>query len=449
MPDVSTIVPVGEFRVSQDPLESLVTVTGSCLAVALYDSGKKLAGMAHLVLPEDHRAATEGPGAPEAWYVKRGIKGVLRQMTQMGAEPGRITAQLAGGGTLVSGKAFDSIGEQNLAAAEVFLGELGIPITGRWVGGRGGRKVTFEVATGNLEVQGTLRQRDPGNPRGPAHTPAGSPDAKLVASRISHLKPNPRLAGKLLDAMHQPTIDWPRAFGLAVRDLVLAYQIMRLCNSAYYGSPGRIDSLSGALALLGPKRLRQIMVLSASMRHSDNPIEYPGGIMAELSRHSLATAIIAGELAKQAKGKDPQMVFMAGLFHALGALAILFSDKAHPPGGLLEQCTALSQCGGLSGALLESFSLPADICAMAAHHERPSAGPEDLMPYAAAVHAGCTLSRQLGLYTKMEPAESRADMEAMRAAGLAGGITQLPIGVIQSLDKWNMLENSGAKSDTL
>lgn len=105
-------------------------------------------------------------------------------------------------------------------------------------------------------------------------------------------------------------------------DQVLTAKILKLINSAFYGFPGRISSVTHGLVLLGFNVVKGL-VLSASV------FDMMEGGMIGLWQHSLGTAITSGIIARKLKIKDPEEVSVAGLLHDIGKVVIkvMFPDE--------------------------------------------------------------------------------------------------------------------------
>lgn len=125
---------------------------GSCVAIVLYDRRARVGGMAHVLLP-DPSAARDA--ANPARFASQAVPLLLDEMRAIGAR-GPMEAKLAGGaalfGSLLGGSG-GQMGERNAQAARAALVAAGIPIVASDVGGTRGRSVSFDVATGVLEVR--------------------------------------------------------------------------------------------------------------------------------------------------------------------------------------------------------------------------------------------------------------------------------------------------------
>ena len=143
-----TSIPMGELGVARDT-GTLRTFLGSCVGLALYDRRRKIAGLAHVVLPES-RGQTQQPGK----YADTAVRELLRLLREMAdGAPLQVTAKLAGGAKMFGFQSGVTIGDQNIRAVEQLLAAEGITITGRCCGGEHGRRMSLDVASGVVTIQ--------------------------------------------------------------------------------------------------------------------------------------------------------------------------------------------------------------------------------------------------------------------------------------------------------
>lgn len=133
----------------------LVTIgLGSCVGVALYDSDRKVAGLAHILLNDSKKyLQTSSNHFNPAKFADTAIPELIKAMEKMGAKRRALVAHLAGGSKLFDFK-FEGagIGEKNLEAARFKLNELGIAILSEDTGGSCGRTMKIYVSTGEVVI---------------------------------------------------------------------------------------------------------------------------------------------------------------------------------------------------------------------------------------------------------------------------------------------------------
>lgn len=114
-----------------------------------------------------------------------------------------------------------------------------------------------------------------------------------------------------------------RDIGEAVQtDPSLTAKILKLVNSAFYGLPNRVTSISQSVSLLGRQQLKQVL-MSSVLAGVFSDINIVNFSMHDFWHHSIKTAIIARHLGMQNVNIiDHEAFFTAGLLHDIGRLVI-------------------------------------------------------------------------------------------------------------------------------
>lgn len=125
---------------------------GSCVAIALYDSGARIGGLAHILLPS---TALSRDTSNAAKFAETAVPLLLAEMRKLGAN-GNVEAKIVGGASMF-GSLLPSggvnMGERNVIATREVLAAHSIPITGEDVGGDFGRSVYFDLKDGRVRVR--------------------------------------------------------------------------------------------------------------------------------------------------------------------------------------------------------------------------------------------------------------------------------------------------------
>jgi chemotaxis protein CheD len=133
---------------------TLVTVgLGSCVAIVLHDAGRKIGGLAHILLPSESLSQDR---ANRAKFPTTAVPLMLERMRALGSRQSDVVAKLVGGASMFSSLLPMSglqMGERNLIATRAALAEAEIPIVGEDVGGEHGRTVRFHVTSGVVDVR--------------------------------------------------------------------------------------------------------------------------------------------------------------------------------------------------------------------------------------------------------------------------------------------------------
>lgn len=138
---------IAGLRVVKAP-DTIRTVLGSCIGIALFDRVAKLGGMAHIILPDSN----EGSGDPKK-FADTAVDLLLEELVSVGAEPRRITAKLAGGADMFGQSLNAGLGDRNAEAVTKQLLSHQIRIAGRAIGGMKGRRMQLNPQNGEVHVQ--------------------------------------------------------------------------------------------------------------------------------------------------------------------------------------------------------------------------------------------------------------------------------------------------------
>ena len=149
-------ISIAEYKVINTTCILETQSLGSCVGVALFDPVRKIAGLAHVMLPDSKNAQTiDKPGK----YANTAISGMLEEMTNLGAIRNRIVAKIIGGACMFTGatmSSFMNIGARNLESIKNILTELKIPIINDDTGLNYGRTIEFNTENGKVLVKAAL-----------------------------------------------------------------------------------------------------------------------------------------------------------------------------------------------------------------------------------------------------------------------------------------------------
>jgi chemotaxis protein CheD len=148
------VVKVGmaDLNITESPDALRTTGLGSCVGVALYDPIRKVAGLAHVMLPESKGMADEN----QAKYANTAVPLLIEKMVTAGARTDRLIAKLAGGAQMFAfagGNDLMRIGPRNVEAVKLSLQTYRIPIVVEDTGGNSGRTIELSAQDGSLQIR--------------------------------------------------------------------------------------------------------------------------------------------------------------------------------------------------------------------------------------------------------------------------------------------------------
>ncbi|MCL2852757.1 MAG: chemotaxis protein CheD [Defluviitaleaceae bacterium] len=147
------IVGMADLNVCKSPGALTTLGLGSCIGIAFHDNINKVAGLAHIMLPDSKQIQNNSNVAK---FADTAIVKLLQDMGKIGAQRQNVKAKLAGGAQMF---AFNStspsmrIGDRNIEACISILKMLRIPILANETGDNYGRTVELYADTGKFVIK--------------------------------------------------------------------------------------------------------------------------------------------------------------------------------------------------------------------------------------------------------------------------------------------------------
>ena len=156
-PNINTAEPeevrvdMAEMKIERRPV-TLVTNVGSCVAICIHDPINKCGGLAHIMLPSSSICRKE---VLNSKYADTAVPALTAALQQSGKCSFALSAKIAGGANMFPNLNSNTmnIGSKNVDAVKEALAEHGIKLLSEDVTGTFGRKVTFNIATGEVFVR--------------------------------------------------------------------------------------------------------------------------------------------------------------------------------------------------------------------------------------------------------------------------------------------------------
>jgi HD-like signal output (HDOD) protein len=191
---------------------------------------------------------------------------------------------------------------------------------------------------------------------------------RLVA-KARHLYSLPAVAAQVLELTSSPSINTAALKTGIENDPALCGKVLRVVNSSMFGLSRSVTDLNQALALLGVKPLK-MLVLGFSL-----PPALTRNVAADLLlrywRRTLTKSVAAREVARMLKGVAPDEAYLAGLLQDVGMLTFM-QELGESYVKFVEHCNAASEDlvdlelkalgfdhRTLSARMLEAWKLPA------------------------------------------------------------------------------------------
>lgn len=181
----------------------------------------------------------------------------------------------------------------------------------------------------------------------------------------------PAVAMRVLELTNSPKVDVRALKECLENDPALTTRILRVVNSSLFGLTREVTDLNQALALLGIKPLKMLVLGFSLPKNLFAALE--ADVLSRYWRHTLTKAVVARELAQRCWHQPGEDAFIAGLLQEIGQLALIqdlgepyvrFVDRVLASGGdlrALELETLGFDHALLSARLLDHWGLPESI----------------------------------------------------------------------------------------
>jgi len=152
------------------------------------------------------------------------------------------------------------------------------------------------------------------------------PTLRERLARLDQMPSIPVALLPLLRSLEQPLdrLEMQEIVDLILQDGSLAAQCLHLVNSPLFGQWQTVDSIRGAVALLGMQRMRDIAVSCSVLKlMPNNSADFDPVVFWE---HSLACALVCRHFAQRVGFSDPRKAYLSGLLHDIGIVAHLWIE---------------------------------------------------------------------------------------------------------------------------
>lgn len=209
-----------------------------------------------------------------------------------------------------------------------------------------------------------------------------------------------------------------------IQDTALSGRLLKIVNSAYFGLPGKVETISRAVTLIGTRELRDMALATAAC---DMFTGIPADLinMDSFWHASLTCGVVARALGKECGVLHPERLFVMGVLHDIGRLVILQQlpeeardiiliskgrDELLP---LAENEVLGFSHGEVGYQLAHSWRLPESMATVIRWHHEPEK-TKDFHMETALIHIGSVVADQLVWQGDLDRLEERVSSAAWK-----------------------------------
>ena len=193
----------------------------------------------------------------------------------------------------------------------------------------------------------------------------------------------PEVFMRISEALDKHTTTADDIAKIIEQDPSLSARMLKIVNSAFYGFPATVQTISKAITILGDREIR-LLVITTSVIEKFSSLPNTLLNMKQFWSHSLETALFAKFLSEHhPKCNQLSSIFISGLLHDIGRLvmykkapelarsAVLLSKASQLSDIDAEIATFGFTHADVGGGLLEMWKIPDAIQAPAKYHHHP------------------------------------------------------------------------------
>jgi len=143
-----------------------------------------------------------------------------------------------------------------------------------------------------------------------------------IIEEINELKPVSEIGNRVIEITSNPNSSLAELLDVIKYDQGMTANLLRICNSAYFGLKNKIVSIKQAVAYLGLNKVASLVVLGHS---ADNFKKAQVGYdlnEGELWRYSVSSALIAEDLAETKRLENISLIFTSALLKDIGKVIL-------------------------------------------------------------------------------------------------------------------------------
>jgi len=147
-------------------------------------------------------------------------------------------------------------------------------------------------------------------------------DLKSMIAQIDFLTPMPRVVNQVMELADDPDSSLADVAEVIQYDPVITANMLKTCNSAYFGLPRVINSIHDATMLLGLDQIVELFIFRCAFENLNQPQEGYDLKEGELLKQSVASALVSKSIAEILQPPNKHLIFTAALLKDIGKVVM-------------------------------------------------------------------------------------------------------------------------------
>ncbi|RKY22912.1 MAG: hypothetical protein DRP79_10035 [Planctomycetota bacterium] len=276
-----------------------------------------------------------------------------------------------------------------------------------------------------------------------------------ILKNVDSLPTLPVVTVRLCRLLNDPEVTLDKLGETIKYDPGLTAKLLRMANSAYFGSARNVATLKEALVRLGISRVYRLVIGSSVQPLLSKALEGYDLEVGALWRHSVGVGVAAEEIELLLKNKGNDLAFTAGLLHDIGKLVLgsfvkhyfeSIEEKVERTGLSFE--AAEKEVLGIDhteagSAVLKHWGFPEELVTVIKWHHEPSRAVDNQY-LVDLVHIADMIAMMMGIGLGSDGLQYRPSADSMSRLGLdTTGVDLVAYRTIKNVEKiLQMFENN-------
>ena len=145
-------------------------------------------------------------------------------------------------------------------------------------------------------------------------------DPRDIIKQIDEFPPVPNVVNQILAAAEDPKSSMSTVSRIITYDPVMTANLLKVCNSAYYGLAKEINSIHEATVLLGLDKIVELCLFRCAFENLKKAQHGYNLAEGQLVKQSISAAMISKNIAERLKVPNKHLLFTASLLKDIGKL---------------------------------------------------------------------------------------------------------------------------------
>jgi len=252
---------------------------------------------------------------------------------------------------------------------------------------------------------------------------SGNELKEKILRTVEDLPPMPQVAQKARKVISNPGSNFSDLAKVIETDQAIAAKVLKMANSAYYGSVGEVSSVQQASVVLGTKTLMELLNIACAAGPIGKTLKGYELKSGDLWMHSLAVAAGSRMIAKEKKAELTEDAFSAGLIHDVGKLILdphIFQRKEAFREAVQNGKDSFLRAekevlgfdhGEIASEVCEKWKIPPHLSLAIRHHHNPAQSEDNELAHI--IHVADVVAMMTGIGGGLDGMLYKIDDQAM------------------------------------